>query len=231
MLHTYVISIMTIVLMSMMVVSIFLLLRVRSLLTAVLFSSVFTSLASAVYITMDAVDVAVTEIAIGAGISTVLLLGTLAAMNIKWNNLKDSYFSDYSVWVFLIIGTCISLAIVAILDMPSYGDPLSPAHNHVVQYYIQVSGEEIALPNIVTSILASYRGLDTLGETIVIFTAAIVFISLLGKPSGTKPETGELNLILDEDKFLNDFIDNDAELDQLNNYYRMDKNKLKHFEE
>lgn len=35
-------------------------------------------------------------------------------------------------------------------------------------------------PNIVTSVLASYRGYDTLGETLVVFVAAIAVLSLLG---------------------------------------------------
>jgi hypothetical protein len=39
--------------------------------------------------------------------------------------------------------------------------------------------EEIAIPNIVTAILASYRGFDTMGEVGVIFTAGISITALL----------------------------------------------------
>ena len=38
---------------------------------------------------------------------------------------------------------------------------------------------EIGIPNIVTAVLASYRGFDTLGETAVIFTAGVGVMALL----------------------------------------------------
>jgi multicomponent Na+:H+ antiporter subunit B len=50
----------------------------------------------------------------------------------------------------------------------------------VVPRYLEESGAEIGLPNVVTSVLASYRGYDTLGETTVIFTAGIGVLLLLG---------------------------------------------------
>ena len=40
-------------------------------------------------------------------------------------------------------------------------------------------GSEIDMPNVVTAVLASYRGYDTLGETVVIFTAAVGVLLLL----------------------------------------------------
>jgi multicomponent Na+:H+ antiporter subunit B len=67
------------------------------------------------------------------------------------------------------------------LDMPNYGDPNAPIHQHVAPRYIEESGKEVGLPNIVTSVLASYRGYDTLGETTVIFTAAAGVLVLLGR--------------------------------------------------
>jgi multicomponent Na+:H+ antiporter subunit B len=67
------------------------------------------------------------------------------------------------------------------LDMPHYGDPAAPIHHHVAPRYIEDSGREVGIPNIVTSVLASYRGYDTLGETAVIFTAAAGVLVLLGR--------------------------------------------------
>ena len=64
--------------------------------------------------------------------------------------------------------------------MPIFGDPAAPANKHVVPRYIEDSPDEIGIPNIVTSVLASYRGYDTLGEVTVIFTAGIGVILLLG---------------------------------------------------
>jgi len=67
------------------------------------------------------------------------------------------------------------------LDMPAYGDPDSPASRHVSPRYIEMTEIETATPNMVTSILADYRGYDTMGETTVIFTAGMSCIFLLRK--------------------------------------------------
>ena len=65
------------------------------------------------------------------------------------------------------------------LDMPRYGDPQAPVHQHVAPRYIQDSAEEVGVPNMVTAVLASYRGYDTLGETAVIFAAGVSVLILL----------------------------------------------------
>ena len=65
------------------------------------------------------------------------------------------------------------------LDMPDWGDPHSPASSHVSPYYIANTVEQTSTPNIVTSVLADYRGYDTLGETTVIFSAGMACILLL----------------------------------------------------
>ncbi len=65
------------------------------------------------------------------------------------------------------------------LDMPKWGDPHSPASTHVSPYYLRHSLQDDATPNVVTTVLADYRGYDTLGETTVIFTAGMACILLL----------------------------------------------------
>lgn len=64
-------------------------------------------------------------------------------------------------------------------DMPDWADPNSPASVHVSPRYIERTLEETATPNVVTSVLADYRGFDTLGETTVIFTAGVSCILVL----------------------------------------------------
>ena len=73
------------------------------------------------------------------------------------------------------------LLIYSTIDMPDWGDPNSPASQHVSPYYITKTVEDTATPNIVTSVLADYRGYDTLGETTVIFSAGMACILLLRK--------------------------------------------------
>ena len=65
------------------------------------------------------------------------------------------------------------------LDFPPWGDPHAPASSHVSPYYIEHSMEDTSVPNIVTAVLADYRGFDTMFETIVIFTAGIACILIL----------------------------------------------------
>jgi len=72
-----------------------------------------------------------------------------------------------------------ALLIYATIDMPDWADPHSPASTHVSPRYIEKTVEETATPNMVTSVLADYRGYDSFGETTVIFTAAMVCILLL----------------------------------------------------
>ena len=73
--------------------------------------------------------------------------------------------------------------VYATIDMPAFGDPSAPANSYVGQAYVDETPNDIAVPNIVTAVLASYRGFDTLGETVVIFTAGVAVILLLGAGS------------------------------------------------
>ncbi|MCG8617281.1 MAG: Na(+)/H(+) antiporter subunit B [Desulfobacterales bacterium] len=65
------------------------------------------------------------------------------------------------------------------LEFPGWGDPSSPASTHLSPYYIENSIPDTSVPNVVTAILADYRGFDTLFETIVIFAAGLVCMFLL----------------------------------------------------
>jgi len=71
------------------------------------------------------------------------------------------------------------LLIYSTMDMPAWGDPDSPASRYVSPRYLERSLEETGTPNVVTSILADYRGYDTLGEATVIFSAGMACILLL----------------------------------------------------
>jgi multicomponent Na+:H+ antiporter subunit B len=74
-------------------------------------------------------------------------------------------------------------------DMPDWGDPHSPASIRVSPRYLEKTLEETATPNAVTSVLADYRGYDTLGETTVIFTAGVSCILILRKRRKKKEES------------------------------------------
>ena len=159
-----------------MAVTAYLLLRMHNLFAVVMMSSIYSLLAAVLYVVMDAVDVAFTEAAVGAGISTVLMLGTLALTSRM--DKKSKLIDPIPLAIVTITGV---LLIYGNLDMPPYGDPTAPSHHHVGQYYIDKSGEQVGPTNMVTSVLASYRGYDTLGEVTVIFTAAAGVMALIGR--------------------------------------------------
>lgn len=73
------------------------------------------------------------------------------------------------------------LMVYATSGLPERADPQAPANLHVSPTYIEDTMEDTHTPNIVTSVLADYRGYDTLGETIVIFTAGIACVLILMK--------------------------------------------------
>ncbi|HAZ31484.1 MAG TPA: hypothetical protein DCY61_02105 [Dehalococcoidia bacterium] len=80
--------------------------------------------------------------------------------------------------VLLGIGVILTMAVI---DMPAFGDPEAPAHRHVAPRYIARAYEETGVTNMVTAVLADYRGYDTLGELTVIFAAGAAVLSLLAR--------------------------------------------------
>lgn len=165
-----------IVLLAFMVVVAIAAVRLRNLFVAVMLTGIFSLLSASMFTLLDAVDVAFTEAAVGAGVSTVLMLGTLGLTT------REEKPGTRNNMLALVIVIVTGAALVyGTLDMPFFGDPEAPIHKHVAPHYIEKSGEEIGVPNIVTSVLASYRGYDTLGETTVIFAAGIGVLALIGR--------------------------------------------------
>jgi len=146
----------------------------RDLFAIVMLFGIYSFLAAALFVTLDAVDVAFTEAAVGAGIATFLMLATLALTSRREKTLPDRPL------VPLVVIVIVAAALVyGTSDMPHFSDPGAPAHHHVAPHYIESTSTEIGVPNIVTAVLASYRGYDTLGELTVIFTAGIGVLALL----------------------------------------------------
>jgi len=150
--------------------------RLRDLFAAVMLMGIFSLLSASLFTVMDAVDVAFTEAAVGAGISTILMLATLSLTTSK----ESTRFARPQPLALVAVVLTGAALIYATFDMPRYGDPAAPIHHHVADHYIEDTEDEIGVPNMVTAILASYRGYDTWGETTVIFTACVGVLMLLG---------------------------------------------------
>jgi multicomponent Na+:H+ antiporter subunit B len=231
--------------------------EVRNLYASAMLTSVYSLLMALVWVNMHSMDVAFTEAAVGGGISTILLIGTLVHTareekprlpRVHWKALG-------------LTALCGAALIYGTFDMPRFGDPKAPIHHFRVpemmaqtvgfatstpgkqrppegfdpreyrsfngavagvpadptdtawrensvlaQHGImipKVLGHEAHpaahpaeaghhlhppddfnghVPNSVTSLLAAYRGYDTMFETTVIFTAGISLILLLRRP-------------------------------------------------
>ncbi len=157
-----------------MAISVWVLARSRNLFGVVVLSGLYSFLMATVLVAMDAVDVAMTEASVGAGISTVLLLGALYLCR------SEEARPLHRPWVPLGVSVAVGAVLVyGTLGLPEFSDPQAPIHQHVVPRYLKEMPHEIGVPNVVTAVLASYRGYDTLGETTVVFTAGAGVITLL----------------------------------------------------
>ncbi|MGV1100703.1 hydrogen gas-evolving membrane-bound hydrogenase subunit E [Thiovibrio sp. JS02] len=89
----------------------------------------------------------------------------------------------------LLITLAVGLLMVAAADdFPNWGEAHTPANDYLSPYYIENSLAETAVPNIVTSVLADYRGYDTMFETTVIFCAGITVLALLRRTRRKRPK-------------------------------------------
>jgi len=148
--------------------------RMNDLLAVVMLLGIYSLLSASFFVAMDAVDVAFTEASVGAGISTLLMLVAISMTGRSENPVRHKPLLALAV-----VTVTGSLLIYGTLDMPYFGSAEAPIHQHVAPRYINDSMQEIGVPNIVTSVLASYRAFDTFGEVVVIFTAGMGVLALL----------------------------------------------------
>jgi multicomponent Na+:H+ antiporter subunit B len=163
--------------------------RARDLLAATASLGAYSLVMAILWCRMNAVDVAFTEAAVGAGISTVLLLAAISRIGRHERRTPRSERGRErgriarfgAIVVCLLTG---GILLYGSKDMPRVGDVNEPSTVHplVAQHYLEHSAGaegEVGPPNIVTSVLGDYRGYDTLGETVVIFTAGLCVVLLL----------------------------------------------------
>jgi len=156
--------------------------RLRNLFAVVVLGGIYSFLMASVMIVLDAVDVAMTEASVGAGISTVLMLGTLYLT--KTQETVPAHTPLLPLFVAVATGAALVFGTFA---LPPFGVADTPMNTHVAPFYLENSIRHTLVPNVVTSVLSSYRGFDTLGETTVIFTAGIAVLMLLKGRRDIKP--------------------------------------------
>ena len=148
--------------------------RNRNLFSVIILSGAYSFLMATVLVAMDAVDVAMTEASVGAGMSMVLFLSAL------FLGKSEEARPLYRPWLPLAVSLSVGLLLVyGTLGLPEFSDANAPIHQHVAPRYLNEMKKEVDVPNAVTAVLASYRGFDTLGEVTVIFTAGAGVLALL----------------------------------------------------
>lgn len=165
-----------ILLLTLLCMTAFIIVRTRGLRSVVMLMGIYSLLGASWMLVLDAPDVAFTEAAVGAGISTILALGTLSLTTTR--SKRPVHSPILPLAVVLLTGTAL---VYGTMDMPRFGDPDAPVHNYPVPSYVERTPDDIHVPNVVTAVLASYRGYDTLGETVVILTAGLGVLVLLGR--------------------------------------------------
>lgn len=166
-------------LLTLLLITAFAIVHTSNLFVAVMLSGIFSLLLASNFFLLDAADVALTEAAVGAGISTVLFLSALAL-----TAERETSRSAKPLVALTVVIVTIALIIYATFDNVNFADPAAPVHQHVAPWYLEETPRLIDVPNVVTAVLASFRGYDTIGEVFVVYTAGIGVLFLLGKGHG-----------------------------------------------
>ena len=163
--------------------------RARNLYAAMIAMSVYSALMAIGFSVLEAVDVSFTEAVVGSSISTILVMLLLRRV--------DPFSLTQSSRVRKLLGACAALGITAVFlyglsGIAPFGDPQAPPQVHVSPYYVENSMTDMKTPNTVTTVLAGYRGFDTLIETAVVLTAALACMLILGiRDTRIRPGSGE----------------------------------------
>lgn len=150
--------------------------RITHMLAMAMLFGLYSLLVAGVFVVLDAPDVAFTEAAVGTGISTVLMLVTIAAVRNSHEERKKMRSRTIPLVLALIMGGTL---VYGTHDIANFGSPDAPPHVQVGKRYIEQGQRETGVPNLVTAVLASYRGFDTLGEITVVLTSGLGILMLL----------------------------------------------------
>jgi multicomponent Na+:H+ antiporter subunit B len=176
-----------------LIVTAILALTTKDLLAAVALLAAYSLFTAILFAGMAAVDVAIVEAALGAGLTGILFIAAIMATTRRSNprlEVRRRYVVTPLIVLFL------GLLLYASSGLPDRGDPQAPAQQGISVEFLTRAKEETNTPNVVTALLADYRSLDTLGETLVILTAAMsAMLVLLRRPrddhdAATGPEDG-----------------------------------------
>jgi multicomponent Na+:H+ antiporter subunit B len=149
----------------------------RDVLNAIIAFTAFSFGIAVSWILLAAPDVALTEAAVGAGITTVLFLVTIA----KTVRPGGERLFERIAWRSVaIVAVLVGALLTTIRSLPAVGSSEAPvATSRITEYYLQNAYPETGVENVVTAVLAAYRGFDTLGEATVVIAAGLAVLLVL----------------------------------------------------
>ena len=149
----------------------------RDVLSSIIALAGFSFGAAVVYVLLRAPDVALTEAAVGAGVTTVLFLVTI----VKTVRPGGERIFEHVRWGPLgLVALLLGVMLATVPSLPRVGDPKSAVvAGDVTRYYLENAYPETGVENVVTAVLAAYRGFDTFGEATVVVAAGIAVLLVL----------------------------------------------------
>jgi multicomponent Na+:H+ antiporter subunit B len=152
---------------------------VRDVLAATIVFAAYSLGMAILWVVLRAPDVALTEAAVGAGVTTSLFLVTI----IKTGRPVGAPALVRNVHpVSLLAVTAVAVVIgLTVPSLPPVGLGDTPPFRRVIPYYLEQSGPQLGVRNVVTAILAGYRGFDTFGEVTVVFAAGVAVLVVFRK--------------------------------------------------
>ncbi len=167
----------------------------KKLLNAIVIFMSYSSVMAIIWIMLESPDLAITEAAVGAGVSSILFFVTLKKIKAveheeeaeKPQDIVDveshwemKIFSKSYFVTALIVGFgLVVILLSAVAGLPDLGESGNPVNNEVFQRYIESGMAETGAVNIVTGVILDYRAFDTFGEACVLFIAATCVVILL----------------------------------------------------
>ena len=167
----------------------------KNLLVSIIIYMSYSLIMSMIWILLESPDLAITEAAVGAGVTSVLFFITLKRIGAigkehvekpdettreihtrTWVRRFERYYKEAAIVLGMVI-------IVALLftasNTPAFGNADNPQNNEVSERYLEKGLEETGAVNAVTGMILDYRAFDTFGESCVLFIAAACVLILL----------------------------------------------------
>ena len=165
---------------------------VRDLVGSIVTFAGLTLGVAVIWVLLAAPDVALIEAAVGAGVTSVLFMITLVKTSGSRSAEEEDekgIFRSINLPALLVVGGLAIPLGYAFLSLDPVGSATAPAVSATFAdgaqtpygYYIEQTVPETGFPNSVVAVLVVYRGLDTLGELIVAFAAAVSILVVLNR--------------------------------------------------